>query len=152
VRADGAVAFDEDRDDPTSPMDRLEAFFLRPASYTLRQVDDSLPPMMARGEVQMAKANGAFVGCDFDYLLYCQAIGTTTGGNGGVVHLQQSSYRAVGAIYQLRYQLVRLGLLVWPIAIVLAWITGSRIVRPIEKLRAQARARSSKLQHASRDE
>jgi signal transduction histidine kinase len=144
---DGAITVDADADDPTEPMDRLEAFFLRPSGApTLRQVDDAMPPMLSREEVRWARASGTSIGCQFVDLLYCQAIGVGRDADGEIVviHLQQSSYRAVGAVYQLRSQLVRIGLLVWPIAILLAWITGTRIVRPLERLRRQALDRSRK--------
>ncbi len=143
--ADGAVLFDADADHPTGVIDRFEAFFLRPAGApTLRQIDDAMPRVLDRDDVRMAQSTGTYVGCQWSELLYCQAIGTGVDHDGSrvVVHVEQSSYRAVGEVYQLRSQLLRMGLLLWPIAIILAWFTGSRIVRPIERLRKQALERS----------
>jgi len=59
-----------------------------------------------------------------------------------IVHVEQSSYRAVGEVYQLRAQLLRMGLLFVADRVILAWFTGSRIVRPIERLRRQAMDRA----------
>src|SRR5262249_57190300 len=72
-----------------------------------------------------------------------------------IVHVEQSSYRAVGEVYQLRAQLLRMGLLLWPIAVILAWFTGSRIVKPIERVGRQTMDRSrrvARLEPQSRDE
>jgi signal transduction histidine kinase len=142
---DGAVTLDHDADRPTGALDRFEAFFLRPAGApTLRQLDDAMPRIVERDEVRVARSTGSYVACQWSELLYCQAIGTglDSDGAGVIVHVEQSSYRAVGEVYQLRSQLLRMGLLLWPIAILLAWFTGSRIVRPIERLRQQALERS----------
>jgi len=107
--------------------------------------------------VHVARDAGTYVACQWVELLYCQAIGTGVDKDGSdvVVHVEQSSYRAVGEVYQLRAQLLRMGLLLWPIAVILAWFTGSRIVRPIERLRRQALDRSrrvSRLEPHSGDE
>jgi two-component system sensor histidine kinase ChvG len=138
---DGAVTYDADDDRPTGFGDRIEAFFLRPAGApTLRQIDDAMPRILDRDEVRVARDAGQYVACQWVDLLYCQAIGNGVDRDGSdvVVHVEQSSYRAVGEVYQLRAQLLRMGLLLWPIAVLLAWFTGSRIVRPIERLRKQA--------------
>ncbi len=142
---DAAVTFDADADRPTGLVDRFEAVFLRPAGApTLRQIDDGMPPILERDEVRVAVGSGTYVGCQWSELLYCQAIGTGADRDGAavIVHVEQSSYRTVGEVYQLRAQLVRMGLLLWPLAVVLAWFTGSRIARPIERLRRQALERS----------
>jgi signal transduction histidine kinase len=55
-----------------------------------------------------------------------------------LVVVQATSRRAVQAVYGLRYQLLRLSLVTVPLALVLAVLTGRRIVRPIELLRRQA--------------
>ena len=155
---DGVVTYDDDDDRPTAFGDRVEAFFLRPAGApTLRQIDDAMPRVIDRDEVRVARDAGTYVACQWVELLYCQAIGTGVDKDGSdvVVHVEQSSYRAVGEVYQLRAQLLRMGLLLWPIAVILAWFTGSAIVRPIERLRRQALDRSrrvSRLEPHSGDE
>ncbi len=143
--ADGRVTFDRDADAPTGPGDRLEAFFLRPSGApTLRAIDDGMGPLLARDETRWAREHGSFVGCQLADLLFCEAVAParTAAGDEAIVYVEQSSYRAVGEVYQLRYQLLRIGLLFWPIAVVLAWLTGSRITRPIQRLRRQALDRS----------
>jgi two-component system sensor histidine kinase ChvG len=155
---DGVVTYDDDDDRPTSFGDRIEAFFLRPAGApTLRQLDDAMPRVIDRDEVRVARDAGSYVACQWVELLYCQAIGTAVDKDGSdvIVHVEQSSYRAVGEVYQLRAQLLRMGLLLWPIAVILAWFTGSRIVKPIERLRRQTMDRSrrvSRLEPQSHDE
>ncbi|MEZ4222650.1 MAG: HAMP domain-containing sensor histidine kinase [Polyangiaceae bacterium] len=143
--SDEAMLADVDSDAPISLTERVEAFFLRPSNTPrLREVDDGLGPLLERDEVRSARTRGDYVACEHDWLLYCQAIGVGRDAEGRelLVHVQQSTYRAVGAAFQLRSQLVRIGLLVWPLALLLAWFTGSRIARPIERLRRQALDRS----------
>jgi signal transduction histidine kinase len=137
------VLADVDADDPSSPLDRVEAFFLRPpGARSLREIDLAEGPLEGREDVRAALGGVApRVACRVDELLYCQAVSTLPGTD-TILHVQESSFRAVSAVYQLRAQLLRLGLLVWPLAIVLAWVTASRIVRPIEHLRQQALART----------
>lgn len=141
------VLADVDGDDPRGPLDRVEAFFLRPeGARTLRDVDRAAGSLDAREDVRAALARGMRVECRMDDLLYCEAITPAVAPSGRVllVHAQESSFRAVAAVYQLRTQLLRLGLLVWPLAVVLAYLTASRIVRPIEHLRRQALERTKR--------
>ena len=56
---------------------------------------------------------------------------------------QRSSLRAVQTVYALRYQLVRLALVTVPLAALLAFYLGRRVVRPLEELRSEALAQSS---------
>lgn len=131
------VVADADSDDPSSPLDRVEAFFLRPpGARTLREIDEAEGPLERREDVRAALASDApRVTCRVDEVLSCQAVARA---DGAIVHAQESSFRAVSAVYQLRSQLLRLGLLLWPLALLLAWLTAARIVRPIEHLRRQA--------------
>ena len=54
-----------------------------------------------------------------------------------VIYTQESSRRAVRVLYDLRYHLTRLSLVMLPFALVFAWWMGRRMVRPIEWLRAR---------------
>jgi signal transduction histidine kinase len=52
-----------------------------------------------------------------------------------VVYVQESSRRAVRALYDLRYQLLRLSLVMLPLALAFSWWMGRRMVQPIAWLR-----------------
>ncbi len=68
-------------------------------------------------------------------LLVCHAARVAPGDSRDVIYVQESSRRAVRALYDLRYQLLRLSLLMLPVALVFSWWMGRRMVRPIESLR-----------------
>ncbi|MDF2693288.1 MAG: hypothetical protein K0S65_1671 [Labilithrix sp.] len=79
-------------------------------------------------------------------LLVCHAArGVTLDGRGYVVYAQESSRRAVRALYDLRYHLARLSIVMLPFALVFSWWMGRRMVRPIDWLRARVleKARSA---------
>jgi two-component system sensor histidine kinase ChvG len=59
-----------------------------------------------------------------------------------LVHRVERSRRAGRALYDLRYQLLKLSLLSLPAALILAWWLGWRMVRPLELLRKQVQARA----------
>ena len=79
-------------------------------------------------------------------LLVCHAArAVTVDGATEVIYVQESSRRAVRALYDLRYQLLRLSLLMLPLALGFSWWMGRRMVRPIEWLRERVleKARSA---------
>ena len=79
-------------------------------------------------------------------LLVCHAARAITNGDATeVVYVQESSRRSVRALYDLRYQLLRLSLLMLPLALGFSWWMGRRMVRPIEWLRERVleKARSA---------
>ncbi len=79
-------------------------------------------------------------------LLVCHAAGVVTfGGAPHVIYAQESSRRAVRALYDLRYHLARLSVVMLPLALVFSWWMGRRMVRPIEWLRERVleKARSA---------
>jgi two-component system sensor histidine kinase ChvG len=61
--------------------------------------------------------------------------------DGRIVHAQESSRRAIRALHDLRYQLLKLTLFVLPFSVVIAWWLGWRMIRPLEALRRQAMQR-----------
>ncbi len=71
-------------------------------------------------------------------LLVCHAARAVThDGRTDVVYVQESSRRAVRALYDLRYHLARLSVVMLPLALVFSWWMGRRMVRPIEWLRVR---------------
>ncbi len=79
-------------------------------------------------------------------LLVCHAArAVVIGDETQVIYVQESSRRAVRALYDLRYQLLRLSLLMLPLALGFSWWMGRRMVRPIEWLRERVleKARSA---------
>ena len=79
-------------------------------------------------------------------LLVCHATrGIETGGGVEAIYVQESSRRAVRALYDLRYQLLRLSLIMLPFALGFSWWMGRRMVHPIEWLRERVleKARSA---------
>lgn len=79
-------------------------------------------------------------------LLVCHAaVAVTYEGAPHVLYAQESSRRAVRALYDLRYHLARLSLVMLPFALAFSWWMGRRMVRPIEWLRERVleKARSA---------
>lgn len=69
-------------------------------------------------------------------LLVCHASRGLPSGDGvEAIYVQESSRRAVRALYDLRYQLLRLSLIMLPFALGFSWWMGRRMVHPIEWLR-----------------
>jgi two-component system sensor histidine kinase ChvG len=164
VRADGSETFDVDRDKATDIVHQVGTLFFGPdGAPTLREYDETLGPVPMRPEVLRVTHSDVAgpppprhhdfgsigsnkgpppdpvveTGCrrsPAEKLLVCHAVRTVPGTN-DVVYVQESSRRAVRALYDLRYQLLRLSLLMLPVALVFSWWMGRRMVRPIESLR-----------------
>jgi signal transduction histidine kinase len=137
----GNVVLEADADRPTDAFQKVEALVLGGGDgQTLHEIDSALGPVLVRPELQDAERNGAYVGCEYAAVVFCQAIEVTRDVEGAkrIVHVQTSSRRAVQGVYALRAELLRISLVLVPLAFVLALYTGSRIVRPIEHLRRQA--------------
>ncbi|HWL87686.1 MAG TPA: HAMP domain-containing sensor histidine kinase [Polyangiaceae bacterium] len=139
-----ATLFDVDADAPGDPFNRVESFFLSAGDApTMRDFDAQLGPMLARPEVILAKRAGSYTACDYLPIVLCQSIAVARGERTYLVHVQMSSRRAVSEVYALRSHLLRLSLIILPLAFVLAFYTGRRVVRPIERLREQALAKAT---------
>jgi two-component system sensor histidine kinase ChvG len=79
-------------------------------------------------------------------LLVCHAARAVAADDGiDAIYVQESSRRAVRALYDLRYQLLRLSLIMLPFALGFSWWMGRRMVHPIEWLRERVleKARSA---------
>ena len=142
----GQLVFDDDEDSPAEDFDRVERFFLGASDdTTLHQLDDDLGPVLPRPEVQEALRSGAYIACGTSPLVFCQAVRVVPSSGQEaprIVYVELSSRRLVEGVYGLRYQLLRLSLVTFPIAVILALYTGGRVVRPIERLRRQALERA----------
>ncbi len=139
--ASGAVVSEIDHEAGTNPLASLSAlFFGDDAAPSLRAFDAMLGPLDARPEVRRATASHADVECrtsDGSKLLLCSAARRSAT---GLVYAQESSRRPVRALYDIRYELVKMVFILLPVGILLAWWLGWRTVRPIEQLRAQVAA------------
>lgn len=138
---DGEERLDLDHDTGTDLVHQIGTLFFGPdGAPTLRELDETLGPLPRRGEVREALARPGEVqtGCRKsagDKLLVCHAVRTVH--RDEVVYVQESSRRAVRALYDLRYQLARLTVVMLPFALAFSWWMGRRMVRPIEWLRAR---------------
>jgi two-component system sensor histidine kinase ChvG len=142
---DGEVLFDADSDNPREPFNRVEAFFLGASGATLSEIDDEAGPVLLRPGVAEAKRTGWFIACQYISAVYCESIRPLTdeAGKERIVYAQTTSRRAVWAVYELRRQLLRLGLITVPLSLVLAFYLGGRLVRPLERLQRQALEQAS---------
>jgi two-component system sensor histidine kinase ChvG len=151
---EGAV-FDENFDDPSGPLDPVERFFLGPGEApSLRELDDERGPVAVRPEVQLARRQGWYVGCEYESVVLCQAVANVPADESHparLVLVQATSRRAVQAVYGLRRTLLRMSIITVPLALVLAVLTGRRVVRPIEQLRRQALDKASAATTATLD-
>jgi two-component system, OmpR family, sensor histidine kinase ChvG len=158
----GQPLVDAYHDDPREPLERVERFFLgSEQGATLMDADATHGPLMTRDWTAEAIRSGTYIDCDFGApLLFCESFRVVTvpeATNGHVLMVvAQSSSRGVAAVYDLRHRLLRLALVTVPLAVVIAWFTASRVVRPIEQLKRQALERTSEARPhavtATRDE
>lgn len=94
------------------------------------------PPPPADGEVETgcrASPGGKLLVCHAARAL--SRPGAAAAGVESVIYVQESSRRAVRALYDLRFQLLRLSLVMLPLALAFSWWMGRRMVAPIESLR-----------------
>lgn len=150
VDRSGSVLVDRDHHD-TGASTALGDVFMGPdGSPTLAQLDLERGPLFERAEIASALAGQPARGCESSpggKLLECHAAVPIVrdGAVIGAAHAQDGSRRAIRALYDLRYQLLKLTLIIVPCAIALGWWLGWRMVRPIERLRAQALAQVERL-------
>lgn len=116
---------------------------------SLRAFDATLGPLPGRAEVGEARARGSSADCRTAAgaeQVVCHAVVKVTGDGTApdrIVYVQDSSPRSIGAFQDLSGGLVRLTLLILPVALVLGWWLGWRVVRPIEQLRGELLARAA---------
>jgi two-component system sensor histidine kinase ChvG len=131
-------------DAPTTLRDRLgDAMFGPRGAPSFASWDAERPSVEAWPEVQRALHDGASRGCSIGVegtLAVCHAARVD---GDRVVLAQRSSPRALRALFDLRYPLLKLtGYVALFAALVGAWL-ARRIVRPIEMLRADVLARAA---------
>jgi signal transduction histidine kinase len=140
---DGTLSAEHDHHDAGPGTALGEVFFGPDGAPSLVEWDAQLGDVAQRPEVAIAREQGAASGCQASpggKLLECHAVRTFVApdGRSGFVHVQDGSRRAIRALYDLRYQLLKLTLLVLPGALALGWWLGWRMIRPLERLRTQA--------------
>ncbi len=140
----GATLTDSDFDRGTDPVHQLGQLFFGPdGAPTLAGFDEGLEPVAERPEAKAATKDVATSGCRQSAagkLLVCHAVTRTR--DGRIVYVQESSRRAVRALYDLRYQLLRLSVVTVPLGVLIALVLGRSIVKPIRALGSQARERA----------
>jgi signal transduction histidine kinase len=125
-----------------SPPDAPQARPPTPVSTAFR---DGAPPPPAPGVESGCRTSPA------GKLLVCHgARAVTIDGQRHVVYAQESSRRAVRALYDLRYHLGRLSMVMLPFALLFSWWMGRRMTQPIEWLRARV-LEKAKSQNARAD-
>lgn len=139
---EGKVLADENRD-PATGIEGLisTASFGPDGAPTLAAYDAQRPPLGRRPIVVHATALPK-VECSTSAerrLLVCDAAVRTS--SGVVVVAQESTRRAIRALYDVRYQLTKLILVTLPLVALLAWWLGWRMIRPVERLRRQVLAK-----------
>ena len=115
-------------------------------TVSLREHDAGLPPLVARTHWQTALSSGESRGCDWSTkhdLLVCTAVKRVDLADGSrrMVFVQDASRRATRALYDIRYELLKLAAASLVIGILVATWLGARMVMPIEQLRAEILAR-----------
>lgn len=148
VADDQSVLFDADREAGNPLVRAFGALFFGPdGAPSLAAYDRTLPPVGQRAEAVAARTGGApSVDCrqaDNGRLLVCHAALAIDGADGRrLVYTQESSRRAIRALYDVRYQVLKLTLFALPLALLLGLWLGWRVVRPIEHLRADVLRRA----------
>jgi signal transduction histidine kinase len=139
------VLADHDHEGPRGIVSGFGAVFFGPdGAPSLREWDDAEPPAPTRALVTAAREGTPQSLChavDEGRLLVCEAA-VRVQGSADVVLVQESSRRAIRALYDLRYQLAKLVLFSLATGLALAWWLGWRLVRPVETLRDQVQQRT----------
>jgi len=138
---DGDAVLEHDGETPSWTI-RLRDRWLRPdGAPSLTEFDAGRPEATARRVVRAAMEGRSQAAClpsDGGRLVVCEAARPLPGGV--IAYVSESSRRPIRAVYDLRYHLGKLTLATLPVALLLAWWLGRRMVRPLELLQAQARA------------
>lgn len=143
VDAEGRVQ-SFNHDPPRGLYAAASAFFFGPdGAPTVAAEDEPRGPLHDRAAVQDATAavRSWCARTEDLRLLVCTAVARLDSGD--VVVVQESSRRAIRALFDFRYPLLKLVVFIVPFAALLAWWLGWRMVHPLERLRAQVLAQSA---------
>ncbi|MDG1481094.1 MAG: HAMP domain-containing sensor histidine kinase [Myxococcota bacterium] len=144
LSADGQVVADIDNESLPGIIGWVGELFFDPDSApSLSEWERRQPALSARPEILKAQVDGYESGCiwaDNRKLMICYAA-LQQGEQTVVVH--ESSRRAIRALYDVRYQLIKLAMFTMALGILLAGWLSWRMVRPLEALRAQVLARKT---------
>jgi two-component system sensor histidine kinase ChvG len=140
VTADSQVRLDADHQRQSDALhDLSETLLGDDRSPSFQAFDDSLGHVAFRPETLGASRGETVTGCRTSVgskLLVCHSVKMLS--DGEFLHVQQTSRRALRALYDSRFQLIRIVLLLLPVALALAWWTAGYVVRPLEALREEA--------------
>lgn len=132
--------------DHTHTITAVETFLLGPDDHAeLQAADDAQPPIFERAVPLRALADGTATECETwasGTLRVCQ-FGARVQRDGevvGLIYALSAHRRAIRALYDLRFALLKLTLFVALGALGLGWWLGWRLVRPLHRLRTQALA------------
>jgi len=136
----GTVLVDHDRETSSGLTLALSNFFFGPdGAPSLSDFDATRDALQLRPEVTAALLGGTTTDCQHSSgrkLLVCHTVVRAESEAGPVlVYVQESSRRAIRALYDLRYQLLKLTLFVLPMGVLIALWLGWRLARPAERLR-----------------
>lgn len=144
VRDDGRLAAEADHEADDSLWTRMGDVFFGPAGApALHAWDEHQPPLTERRVVQAARSHGSGETCGRDRHGRLQVCSAALRVDGGVALAVESSRRAVRALHDVRYQVLKLTLFVLLGAALLGLWLGFDIVRPIRSLHRQVVARSA---------
>ncbi|HEY2516541.1 MAG TPA: histidine kinase dimerization/phospho-acceptor domain-containing protein, partial [Polyangiaceae bacterium] len=142
--AQGTLVAQVDHEAGTNPLAGIGAlFFGDDGAPSPHAFDDTLGPVEARPEVRAAGplARAECRTSPGGKLLACSAARRQ---GDRLVYAQASSRRAVRALYDVRYEISKLVVILLPAGLLLAWWLGARTVRPIEQLRAKVLASAAR--------
>jgi signal transduction histidine kinase len=148
IDARGATLHDLGAEGGLLRSDLAETLFFGPdGAPSLWEYDATQPAVSQREEVQEALRGMPVSGCRASAerkLLICHAaVRVNTADGPVVVYTQESSRRAIRALYDVRYQVFKLTLFNIILGVLLALWLGWRLVQPLEALRDQVVQRTA---------
>jgi two-component system sensor histidine kinase ChvG len=145
VLGDHAPLYDVDHDLGHDLLGRAGNALFGTPEVRPEDFDRALGELAQRDEVRAARDGSARSGCHEGRptsLVFCYgARGVELPDGRVVLHATDGSNRALGTLYDLREDLLRIMLITLPFVALFAFLSARRLARPIEALRTQALAR-----------